>query len=317
MKKKWFFVIIFLSLAITPMIFHSDVYGVINNDTRNHLAAFESMRINGYHGLYGGQVILGLIVNSLPRIISPQISFMIFNFLSLAMAGFSVGFMVYRLSGSTIGGLLSMPLVVWGTGATMHLFYSGTIFNIVGVLILVPLLITIAHYIFVKRRYKLLFMLIPLSILMAWFHPSLGLGVFILRATMLEATLNPFESIMRFTGIMPIFLLLTNGYILITSKDTIAKINRVIVFGILGIVIATGIIAFVGLNPFPSRVAMNMSLFLAILTAIVMGFALNKIRNKTSRYGIIALCVMSFAPGLYKWIVDSIVRGLPANVILS
>ena len=159
-----------------PTVLHSDSYGVINNDTMAHLQAFQKMANQGYVGLYGGQEITGWIINHSG--LEPQTAFMYFNFGMLALAGLVNGLMVYVLTKSKLASLIVIPLATLGANAVMHLFYSGTIFNLIAVMVLIPSVIIIWYYINKKIGKWWAIGLSPLILSLMLYHPSLGEGLF-------------------------------------------------------------------------------------------------------------------------------------------
>jgi hypothetical protein len=241
---------------------------------------------------------------------------MIFNFAMLALAGISTGFMVYQLTGNYIGGLLSMPIITLGTGSTMHLFYSGTIFNIVGVLIFIPLAITLGHYLFKNNKWILMVILaIPIMVFTYLWHPALGEGLFI-GGKLRESILNPVESILLFYGIFNAILLAVSITLMVKGKMFISKYNVAWVSIFSVVVIVSAVIGYFGLNPFPSRVIINMVLILSLLTVLIMAMALNT-PSKIGQKVIIGLATISCLPGLFSWVSNSIIRGVSASAILS
>jgi hypothetical protein len=291
---------------------HSDTYGVINNDTMAHLKAFQEMESQGYVGLYGGQEIVGWIINHSG--LEPQSTFMYFNFGMLALAGVVTGIMVYILTGNKIAGLLTMPLSTVCSGGMMQLFYCGTIFNVIAVMILVPLSI-IAWY-FINKKFGKWWSigLSPLLIALLAFHPSLGGGL-LSNNPVPEGVLNPFESLNTYFG-MYNFILLTICLCVVYIQNSVKGFNAVIIVVLSAVILCSGIIGFVGLSDFSSRVIINMTLFMSLLTVLLMGIAVKNSRPEI-RYCLLIVTALSAVPGLFDWIMNSVVKGLPANVIIS
>lgn len=291
-----------------PPVLHSQSYMVINNDTAAHLKAFETG-----HYIYGAQAIAGYVFGMFD-VKDMTILFMLFNFAMLATAGMIVGLMVYRLTGSDIASLLAIGMITLGLNATMHLFYSGTIFNIIGVLILLPVAIIVSHWLATKKLYWIAgLMIIPMAVAFWYYHPALGGGL-LASGQLKESVLNPLEAILVFYGIYNAILLIVSSVFL--WKYETKGINRIIIVMLAIGIVASGVIGFAGLNPYPSRVIINMFLLLMLLTVLVMGIALQNTRGK-HRALITGLGIISLIPGTYAWIMNSVIRGIPAGDILS
>jgi hypothetical protein len=106
-----------------------------------------------------------------------QTLFMWFNYAVIFISGLLVGLLVYRLTQSKEAGILSMAVITFGSGGTMHLFWSGTAFNIIEFLVILPILLILLHFMINEKKLKWLVGIIPVGLLMFFFHPSLGTGI--------------------------------------------------------------------------------------------------------------------------------------------
>jgi len=277
-------IVLFAAFIILPLVLHYDTYAVINNDTAAHLRAFDLMAREGYSGLYGAQVITGYILNHFEEWFgwNVETTFAIFNFGTLILAGFAVGFMVYRLTGNAIATLLTIPIVTIGTTATLHLFMCGTVFNIISILILLPMFIILTHYVIKKKRYWYASAIILMIPAMYYYHPSMGGGLFY-NGEMYEAILPVYVSLMYYYGIYNIMILSISAYIIIKQKSY-KSMNMMYVGGLLLVVVACAVIGYGGFNPYPNRVIVNMCLLLTLATVILMGMSLNVVNGKVKKH---------------------------------
>jgi hypothetical protein len=276
------------------------------------------MNNNGYHGLYGGQVAIGWIINHINEItnIKVDILFMIFNYVVLLCAGLSVGYMVYRLTGNKYGGVLSVPITIFGIKATLALFYCGIIFNIIAMLIILPLIICLYHYILGKKKYKLAIIIsIPIGLCCWYFHPSFGSGIF-QSGDIQEVVLNPYKVLMALVGIYNVVLLILCVYQIVNKKVKVGIYSIVVISALLLGILLLGIITYGGYTLFTMRVLSNVSLLLGMIICLTVGFALNT-KKPLVLFGVSSISLLCFLPGMISWIINCIVRGLPANVILA
>lgn len=311
--------LIFLVIVLMPMFLHPNIYAYINDDTIRHLEAFKVMEVNGYNGLYLGQELVGWVLNNIHSItgISVDYLFMFVNFIALALAGLLVGYMMKRLTGNTLVALISPWFIVFGVGATLHLFFSGTIFNIIGVLILIPAVVIITHYLYDKKRYILTMVTaFVLLSLIAPFHPSMGTGL-LLQGELQEAMINPAESIVMFFGITNMLLALACGILFIKSK---LKLNayQLTVFAVFILMFtSSNIIGQFGLTPFPSRVLINTCLFAGIILLMIAGWLLQYRNNFRLNLAFTGVCLISILPSFFYWIINVIIKGVTASDIMA
>lgn len=315
MKNKLFiivYILIYTLIILLPMI-HSE-YNVINNDTLAHLDAFAHMKLFGYQGLYGGQVMTGWILNHVNDLtgISVKTLFMWFNFGMLATAGLSVGLMTYILTKNKLGFVVASLFTVFGVNATLHLFYCGTIFNIISVLVILPLIITLASTIrYLRTKWIIVIGALSLAMLglaVFTFHPSLGMGI-LQNGGLKEPVLNPMQAIANYIGIFSLILLVVSIYSIWQGKVKIDWFNYATLGCLSFIAIISIILGFWGLNPYPFRIIINMSLILLLIVSLLIGFALNN-KNKAIRYGTLLIAGISVISNLADWVLNRILLGV-------
>jgi hypothetical protein len=315
--KASVFIGCYLALIILPMALHSDVYKVINNDTLSHIQSFYRYADGDYSGVfYGGNVIIGVILNGIESVfgIEIPISFMIFNFGALILAGLICGYMVYVLSKNVIGSLLTIPFIIFGVNSTMQLFYCGTIFNLSGVLIFVPLMIIIGKWIFSDKKYKLIPLEVALLALAIYWHPSLGSGLSLLQGIG-RINISPFEMYLLMFGLVNTMLLLVSIFVILKSKIKLSKYTLVVIVGLL--IVSLTMLGLSCLGSYvTARLIINMGLFMGLLTSIIFGIAYDCSSKKVRGWFIFGV-IFCFGSGLINWVVNVIIRGIPANAILS
>jgi hypothetical protein len=322
--KRWYWLlfIVFAVIVLLPPVMHGDKLLVINNDTANHIAAFEAIKSGEPHFAYLGQRVTGYTLVWLEDItrIDLQVLFMWFNYLVVLLGGLAVAALVIIITKSWLGGILSAVIITLGIGSTQHLFWSGTTFNLQSYIILLPLWL-IAVYRFVRsKNYWWVTGIIGLGTLMFFWHPSLGTGLEYLgqapaqQAPSLtplptpspmptpysETVISPALSIPLFFGLTNIVLLTLCAFIV--NKNKIKIDNSIkIVIGIIGI----GAITMLGLSTFystvfSSRMAINACLLLGLFLCIGMGTALNN-STKLAKASIIGLIIVGTVPNLINW----------------
>ena len=134
---------IFSLVIIFPPIYYHYIYPSIGDDSSWHLEVMDKIVEEGGITLpegagYYGPVVLGLIC----RVTGANTDklFLIFNFMVLILAVVSIYFLLSKLVNREAG-LISLPLVFLCSPGILTLFYCGTIFDILGMYILLPLAI--------------------------------------------------------------------------------------------------------------------------------------------------------------------------------
>ncbi len=307
MKKYWFWIFIatFAVIVLLPPVLHGDKLLVINNDTANHLVVFESIKTGNPQFLYLGQEITGNSLVWIEKVTGFGLSilFMWFNFLAVLLGGLAVAVLVIVTTKSWLGGALSSIFIIFGTGSTQHLFWSGTIFNLVEYLILLPLLLINFYFTIEKKRTKFaLPALVGVGTLMFFFHPSFGEGIkYLLKPTIYpESTINLVTAFLLFFGIINLVLLVP-CWLGIKSKEEKTEIRTKIVFGIVaGLSLSMLLLATFALTPYSSRMIINAFLLLGIVLCIYIGEAM-KSKSKLIRSFIIGLITLGALPSLINW----------------
>lgn len=303
-KYSWLFLIIFTVVVLLPLFLHGDKLLVINNDTANHLAVFESIKRGNPHFLYWGQEVIGYSLVGLEQITGIRIPtlFMWFNFIILLIGGLTIAALVILITKSWLGGMLSAVVIVF-LGATQHLFWSGTIFNIIEYLILLPVMLIAFFFASKKGTMKMaLPVLAGIGVLMFFFHPSLGEGIkYILKpAINTEATIGPVNASLLFFGIINLALFIP-CWIGIKSKEGKTEIRAKAVFGIItGLFLVMLLLGTLGLTSFSSRLIINAFILLGMALCICIGVAMNS-KSRIVKGTIITMVTIGAIPSLINW----------------
>lgn len=304
-KQYWLYLIIFITIVLLPPLLHGSELLVINNDTAVHLASFESIKDGDPQFLYPGQKVVGyslVWIESITSINLPTL-FMWFNFLVILFGGLAIATLVIVTTKSWLGGMLSAWLIVFGIGSTQHLFWSGTIFNLIEHLILLPLMLIALYYVSKKNTIKFaLPALIITGTGIFLFHPSFISGIKYLfkDLTVTEAVINPITGLLLFFGIVNVLLLIP-CWLGIKSKKGKIELPTKIAFGIL-LATSSGMLlaAEFNLTPFSSRLIINAFLLFGIALCIYVGVAM-KSNNKLIKGSVIALVTIGTIPSLTTW----------------
>lgn len=321
MRSKIIILSIFLLVALIvllPPILHKDAYIVLNNDTLAHLEAFERLKYGG-EGLYLGQTITGKVLVWWESFtgMSLATSFMWFNYISLYLAGVCVALMVWQLTRNKVISVVALPLTIFGCYSVLHLFYCGTIYNIIGVMIILPLSIIGAQAVY--RKYKLcglVLFVIPCAVFAWYFHPALGSGI-TWSSNISEGVINPLEAMVTYFGIFNMVILAVCIGYYVDKKFQSDKYQKGIIIFLLITTIASFIIAYIGATPYSSRVVINAFIFIALMMYVLMGIISKYDTSKLPVLGVSILAVLAIMPSLINWISNCIVKGIPANEILS
>ncbi len=310
-KEYKYFILTMLILAIVimlPPLLYRETYLVINNDTAAHLAVFEVMKSGTANYLYLGQMLTGWLMVGIESIfgIDISISFMWFNFTVLFLAGMSVAIMVVVITNSKLAGIISAFLITFGTSSTMHLFYSGTIFNIIEILIIFPILISLVYLAMIKRKTQWLFAIMPIGILLFFFHPSLGMGVFLLfeKSSNPEVITTPISSLLLFFGIVNLLVLALCGIAIKTrnNKEKIKVETKIIMAFLLSLTILFIVITLTNITPFSARMLYNTLLVLGLLLCILIGITLKYNNSWLVKTSVTSLALAGTVGNLVGWL---------------
>lgn len=305
-------VIIFAILVFLPPILRGEQLEIINNDTAGHLQYFDRVARGDLDVLYPSQIVIGRILIWLKDVfgLSIQTSFMYYNYLTLFLSGLLVSLLVKTVTKNVAASIIALFLVTFGLGSTMHLFWSGTTFNISEVLIWFTLGFIILYHLCgnCSIRIKVLFTLagiLDILILVFW-HPSMSIqSVSYIKPEMnyggiaySESVINPFDSVMHFLGIANL------GIIILCSLSKPIMDNRQRLISLILVTTFCGlfILSSYKFTPFSSRLSINAFLVLGIYLCLLIGYVCNKVGWKT-RSAIYGLAVISIIPNLINWFV--------------
>lgn len=308
LSKYWYIaiIIIILFLFFIPPIVAPDKYLVINNDTANHLKVFHDIKNGSAQYLYLAQKVVGYPIIWISNITGTSIEniFMWFNFIMLALGSLVIFFLVYQITRNIITGLLSMIIITFGMPSVMQLFYSGTIFNIIEFLIILPLIILALYKTIKDRKIVWASMLVLLVIISFCFHPSLGGGITWLFNNYItkENVINPVVSILQFFQLSNLLLLFYGIYYAIKNRDNFNHANKMILIGIGTLSVMLIILTFTNLTPFSSRMLFNTCIVTGLLMCILIGNALSINQDKRITATIYILTTISILPNLIRWL---------------
>jgi hypothetical protein len=304
-NNKWsiLFILIIGIIVFLPIMINGNNFLIINNDTAAHLKVFESMKIQDTNTLYFGQKITGYFLIFLEDItgVNIQILFMIFNFTCLFISGLIIMLMVYLLTKNKMASLISLPLIIFGIGSTQHLFKSGTIFNLIEYLILLPILIITINYAFTKRNIISLITIIILGILIYAFHTSVFSINYIGNVLPnMEGKIGVIESLLNLLGFSNIIGILLCIYLCFKNRYIDIR-NFVIVCTLTFVSAIMYILDIISITPFSSRLAINASLLIGITFCIWIGMTLKNNYGRVSTCLVITLVAIGIVPNLINW----------------
>ncbi len=139
---KWLFLTLAILsvLIILPPIVHGYIYPSWGGDSAEHLIYFHNM--DNQRPLYYGQYVIGKLLNALP--IDINVSFLWFNYIVFVLIVWVIG-LCTTFAVNSLAGILASILVAFGFFQTISLFGSGTIFDLMGIGILLPLALLCLH----------------------------------------------------------------------------------------------------------------------------------------------------------------------------
>jgi len=319
-KSHWQYILFFTIFAIVvflPPILHGNKL-TINGDTAAHLSNFESIKSGNPHFMYLGEEVTGytlMWINDTTGI-SLSTLFIWFNYLIIFLSGLSVASLIIITTKSWAGGFLSAILITFGLRATITLFRHGITYNIQSYLILLPIWITLVYCYMNGKKIKLfnkwIIAIIPVSLLILFWHPSLGLdGLKTITPIILtpialassstpisEPTINPISTLYQIFGFANLALLF---FYAVKIRGEMKPPIKVIGM----ILISTSIIMLI-LSAFPFtrfsvRMAINSCLLLGLFLCLYTGFALHNTKNKITVNVILFAITISAIPNLITW----------------
>lgn len=172
----------FSAIVMLPPVLHGYIYPTIGDDAAVHLDTFQRLDQYGYGHTdinYFGQIIVGYPLIWLPFDIT--VSWLWFNYVALLFAALSFFYITTRLV-DVRAGLVALVLPAFAFGGILFQWYSGTIFNIINMTIM---LWCVYHALRVMEKLSIArgFTLVLLAVLAYYFHHS---GVYLI--VMLPAT---------------------------------------------------------------------------------------------------------------------------------
>jgi len=307
-KQKFviLFVVIIGIIVFLPVMINPDNFLIINNDTAAHLKVFEAMKDGNVNTAYLGQKITGYLMIWSEKVTRVNIEtlFMIFNFGCLFLGGLFIGILVMIITKNKFIAMITVPTMIFGVGATMHLFESGTIFNLIEYLILLPIGIGLVFVCISKRKYWLIPIIIIMGVLLFFFHPSFGSGVkYLIRSTSYsESTISIIEATVTFFGIANMIALLFCLFIYFKDRMKERASMKVVIATLITVLsIAMYICSALGITSFPSRFAINASLLIGIALCLWLGMTVSKKNNKIVNCSLISLVAIGIVPNLINW----------------
>lgn len=309
---KWLWALLFI-IVIIPMMIHSQTYLSLNNDSVGHMVVFNAIKDGSNpQFLYLGQKLTGYLlvwINKLTHI-DLAILFMWFNFLSLYLSGISVGWLVRVTTKNKVASFLSACVIIFGILSTLRLFMSGTIFNIVDILVFVPIIFVFVYKMVDEKKPMYLFVIIPLSVFTYFFHSSFGYHAPISPPLTVNqpivssgfentTTLSPYLVVFSLLGTGTLALLMISLALLYKQHEKISLPNKIvlILLGIMAIGMFVG--GYVGITEFSTRLLINSTLFIGIGLSIIMGLV-----YKQNKYSLIYLffILVGISQNLINWI---------------
>lgn len=283
MKKIfWFTLIIFTILIIIPPIHYGYIYPTAGDDTANHLTYFTHMNIpveEYYDGtppipqypLYWGQYIVGKMLDVLP--FDPKISFSWFHFVMMIFAIWALGWSL-SLSINYLAGILVI-LLIFGMSFLLTLFYWGTIFDLVGIAVLMPVILLSWHKWTRNNKWKVLAIL------------SMGLfAVFHANGRYLLA-------------LIPIIL----AYEILASKvfNNWQWLKKYRILGYsTGMAGALVILYWIGVSQVPSRLWLDSSILFVMVIAGLIGVLIVNMNRKVI-FSVVFLALVISLPDIVIW----------------
>jgi len=287
----------------------------INNDGYNHWLVFEAIKTGNAQFLYFGQMITGYSLVWIEKITGINLitSLMWFSYFTLVIGGIICMILITNVTKSRLAGILSAFVMTFGTGAVVHLFWSGTVFNLVEMIILFPFaLLMIFNFTMKKTWINSIWMILSISILLIY-HPTFGIQT----ASSMGNIIQPMQSPLRTNFDMikegyqnPLFTLfymigIANFTALIICVKSLWEKKLPISTGVIfwicsNFAIIFGALAFTGWTAFSPRLAMNFAIVINLITCLLAGIVIRE-RLKSS-WIVITLLIVGIMPNLVMWI---------------
>ncbi len=299
-------IVLFLVTVFLPPIVNGKDLINMNNDTVNHIAAIKLMETGKWDiAIYPWQTLAGVFVIPITHFMGSNIEtvFMWFNYLVMAIAGILVAWLVWIVSKNKIATAIVPFIIIFGCGSTIHLFYSGTIFNIANMLILFPLAVGLIVLAYEKRKWWIFGIGMTVAVALTILHPSgaSGLSSLLKEYEYQESTIDIITSPLMFMGIINSLLLFVCLVLLIKRKVKLT-LREWIPIGITMIFfIGYAMLGYANITAFSSRLIINAFLMLGIVLCLLFGIAMNNTKNKKQKYGLVGLAIIGIVPNLVNW----------------
>jgi len=237
MKSKWLLIIAlvaFTAVIFLPPIVQGYVYPNIGDDTATHMNAFDKIivgnpipRVN-YYGYY----IVGYPLDVLSRVfdVNKDTLFFWFNYLALFGVGVSLFYIFRNLMGTTAG-VLALFLPVFVSYGVLLLFYSGVIFNIINIGIILPFACFFSIKWILNHQWYYAVASLCLWALFAVFHPTglylLFIGIVSIIAFVIYSRWKRVHILKRYRYIMIAIVCLGLSLPLWSGMPVVSLITRI------------------------------------------------------------------------------------------
>ena len=291
---RWIVLLLLVLLIMLPPAIHSYAYPNLGDDSAVHLAVMDVMADYQLpETAYWGQLIVGYPLVGIAELfgVSIDTAFLWWSYVMLALAVVVI-FLVVGSLVSRWAGMIATVLVVFGTQGAMYLFHYGQIFNIVNMLIVLPVAIWFLVKGLTGRRWWLVGA-VGMTALFIVFHPTggalflgdggvptpTGEGVELMwqGGKVTTEAVNVPSSLLGVLGIVPIGLGV--GAVVWSIRNRIQM--RAETKWFIGAVAVVCLLLSFGwlcpnLSPDPSRHAMDLASWMAIGIATLTGVALSE-----------------------------------------
>lgn len=304
MRKKYTILIVLISytlIILLPPIMYGYIYPNNSDDTAFHLYYFNKLQQGGtFEANYLGQYILGYAIVWLSNISNLTIEFIFlwFNFIVLWLIGFTAFFVSWKLV-SWKAGLIALPMVIFVTPSTLNLYDCGSIYDLMTVGIFLPLSVYCAVKLLVTKKF---YWAIPLLV-------SAGLVLFIHTIGALGSNGNePIVSFSQFAnvfiGTIPLLIFFGSLIIVACRYKEVEYKSKILGIILSCIVLAMATLVFSGLIGWSIRIALDLSIVLALFTACLLGMVIKLYPDKIALIGIALVVLCSSIPvmsGYFKY----------------
>jgi hypothetical protein len=291
-------------IILLPPALHGYIYPNIGDDSGMHLQYIQSLQQGedtSQFYYYFGQALIGypiVWINQLTQIPVTDL-FSWFNYLVLILVGLANYLLVSKLA-DWKAGIVAMFLMVFGVHTILNLFQSGTIFDLITVGVIVPLLL----YCVICKRWMLIVagILVVLAVIVHSTGISLisglGRGGIILEPS---PSLGEFLSVML--GYVPALIgVACIVYLIVKRKELKIDTNHKIVFISIGLMmVGLIVLASTSFTIAPFRFAVDLSVIVGMLIAILIGMSIKIDKSQLFTVCISGLVIVSSIPIIYSY----------------